>query len=102
MHSLAIQSPPSIPASVLQSTDGLHLGDIRFAKIQTTLWMHAMPLTILEKWVENGSFNPEHMAEGDYSRSMAILVILSPNAQGTALESMGIRLIVCQHKALIG
>ena len=46
---------------------------------------------ILEKWVEDGKFNPEQMAESDYSHSMAILVILSPNAQGTALESVGIR-----------
>ena len=74
----AIQSPPSIPTSVLQSADGICLGDICFVKIHTTLWMHAvplMPLAILEKWVENGSFNPEHMAEGDYSHSTAILLV---------------------------
>ena len=55
----AIQSLPSIPASILQSTDGLRLGDICFAKIQTTLWMCAVPLAVLEKWVEDGKFNPE-------------------------------------------
>ena len=98
----AIQSPPSILASVLQSTDGLHLGDIHFAKIHTTLQMCTVPLTILEKWVENGSFNPEHMAEGDYSCSTAILIMLNPNAQGTNIESVGIRLIVCWCKAPIG
>ena len=87
----AIQSPPSIPASVLQSTDGLHLGDIHFAKIQTTLQMHAVPLAILEKWVEEGRFNPEQMAESDYSHSMAILITLSSNTQGTVLESAGHR-----------
>ena len=84
----AIQSQPSIPASILQSMDGLRLGDICFAKIQTTLWMRAVPIEVLEKWIEGGSFNPEHMAEGDYSRSTAILIVLNPNAQGTALESM--------------
>ena len=99
---MAIQSPPSIPTSVLQSVDGLCLGDIRFAKIQTTLQMCTVHCTILEKWVKNGNFNPECMAEGDYSCSMAILVILSPNAQGTALKSMSIRLIVCWHKAPVG
>ena len=91
---MAIQSLPSILASVLQSADGLHFGDIHFAKIHTTLWMHAMPLAILEKWVENGSFNPECMAEGDYSHSMAILLALNPDAQGKDIESMGIGLIV--------
>ena len=33
-----------------------------------------MPLTVLEKWVENGSFNPECIAEGDCICSMAILI----------------------------
>ena len=42
------------------------------------------------------------MAEGDYSHSTAILVVMSPNAQGTALESMSIGLIVHQCKAPIG
>ena len=59
----AIQSLPSIPTSVLQSADGLHLGDIHFVKIHNTLQMCTMPLTILERWVENGSFNPECMVE---------------------------------------
>ena len=30
--------------SVLRSTLGLHLGDIRFAEIQTTIKMHAVPI----------------------------------------------------------
>ena len=97
----AIQSLPSIPASVLQSTHGLPLGDIQFVKIQTTLRMCAVLPAILEKWVGDGKFNPERMAENDYSHSMAILVILSPNTQGTALESVGIRLVICWHKAQI-
>ena len=55
----AIQSLPSIPTSVLQSVDGLRLGDICFAKIQTTLRMHTVLLVVLKKWVEDGKFNPE-------------------------------------------
>ena len=98
----AILSPPSIPASVLQSADGLCLGDICFAKIQTTLWICAVLLAVLEKWVENGSFNPECKAEGDYSCSMAILVVLSPNTQGTALESVSVGLIVCRCRVPFG
>ena len=98
----AIQSPPSIPASILQSADGICLGDICFMKIHTTLWMCAMPLTILEKWVENGSFNPEHMVEGDYSHFTAILLTLNPDTQGKDIESVGIGLIVCLCKAPLG
>ena len=91
---VAIQSPPSIPISVLQSTGGLRLGDICFAKIQTTLRMRTVPIGVLEKWAEDGSFNPEHIAEGDYSYTTAILILLNPNAESTALENASIRLIV--------
>ena len=97
-----IQIQPSIPTSVLQSADGLCLGDIHFAKICTTLQMHAMPLTLLEKWVDNGGFNPEHMAGGDYSCSTAILLTITPDTQLKDIESVGIRLVVCQHRALLG
>ena len=90
----AIQSPPSIPISVLQSVVGLCLGDIRFAKIQTTLRMRTVPIAVLEKWAEDGSFNPEHMAEGDYSDTTAILTLLNPNAEGTALKNASVGLIV--------
>ena len=91
---MAIKIPPSIPTLVLQSVDGLRLGDICFAKIQTTLQMHTMPITVLEKWAEGGSVDPEHMAEGDYSCTTAILILLNSNAEDTALESTSIGLIV--------
>ena len=42
------------------------------------------------------------MAEGDYSHSTAILIVLNPNVQGTALENTNIGLVVCQHKAPVG
>ena len=90
----AIQSPHSIPVSVLQSVGGLRLGDICFAKIQTTLHMRTVPITVLEKWAADGSFNLERMAEGDYSRTTAILILLNPNTQGTVLESASVRLVI--------
>ena len=97
-----IQSPPSIPTSVLQSADGIRFGDVCFVKIQTTLWMHAILLAILKKWVENGSFNPEHMVEANYSHSTAILLMLSPDTRCNDIESVGIRLIVCRCKMPLG
>ena len=90
----AIQSPSSIPFSVLLSMDGLCLGDICFAKIQTTLRMWTVSITTLERWIVNGSFNPGCMAEGNYSHSTTILVVLNPNNQGTALKCASVRLIV--------
>ena len=98
----AIQSPTSIPTSVLQSVDDICLGDIHFAKLHTILQMCAMPLVVPEKWVENGGFNPEHMADADYSHSTAILLVLTPDAQLNDIESMGIGLIVCQCRAPLG
>ena len=71
-------------------------------KICTTLQMCTMLLVVLEKWVENGSFNPEHMVEANYSCSMAILLTLYPDALLNDIESVGIGLIVHQCKALLG
>ena len=94
-HALAaIQCPASIPFSVLLSTDGIRLGDIRFAKIQTTLRMRTVSIAVLERWVESAKFNPDRKAEGEYSHSTAILVVLNPNNQGTGLKCVSVRLIV--------
>ena len=97
-----IQSPPSIPFLVLLSTDGLRLGDICFAKIQTTLRMRTVSITVLERWIANGSFNLDRMAEGEYSRSTAILIILIPNKQGTGLKCMSVGLIVQRRNGPVG
>ena len=90
----AIPSPDSILISVLQSVGGLCLGDIRFATIQTTLGMRTVPIVVLEKWAADGSFNLENMAEGDYSCTTTLLILLNSNPEGTALESASIRLII--------
>ena len=42
-----IQSPPSMPFTILLSTDGLRLGDIHFAKIQMTLGMWTVTIMVL-------------------------------------------------------
>ena len=91
---VTIQSPPSIPFLVLLSKDGLCLGDICFAKIPMTLSMWMVSMMVLERWIANGSFNPEHMAEGEYSHSTAILIILHPNKQGTVLKCTSVGLII--------
>ena len=60
----AIQSPPSIPTSVLQSIGGFCLGDICFTKIQTTLRMQTMsmqldPVSYLGSAIFNHLWPPE-------------------------------------------
>ena len=98
---MAIQSQPSIQHQSCKvwmvSIWGM------YALLKSNLLCRcAVPIEVLEKWIEGGSFNPERMAEGDYSHSTAILIVLNPNAQGTALESACIGLIVCWCKAPVG
>ena len=99
---VAIQGPDSIPFTTLVSPVGLRLGDIRFAKIQTNLRMRTVAIAILEEWISNGSFNPDHKPDEDCSRATAILIVLTPNAQGTALMYASIGLIVRWHKGPVG
>ena len=90
----AIQSPPSIPFTILVSPDGLRLGDICFAKIQTNLHMRTVAIAVLEEWISNGSFNLDQKPDEDCSRTTAILIVLTPNTQGTALTYASVGLIV--------
>ena len=58
-----IESPPSIPTSVLESSAGLHLGNIHFLELRTTLRMHMVSIALLERLIANASFNLECKAE---------------------------------------
>ena len=88
--------------TTLISMDGLCLGDICFAKIQMNLHMRTVSIAVLESWVASGCFNPERMPADDHSRSTAILIILTPNKQGTSLMYMSIGLIVRQRMGPVG
>ena len=92
-----IKSPPSIPISVLESSAGLHLGDIHFAELCTTLRMCTVSLALLERLIADESFNPEHMAKSDYSHNTAVLLMFIPDANLKDIERVGIGLVVCQH-----
>ena len=94
--------PPSIPFITLLSPDGLCLADICFAKIQTNLHMRTITIAVLEEWISNGSFNPDHKPDEDCSRTTAILIILTPNSQGTALMYASVGLIVQRRKGPVG
>ena len=91
---VAIQSPPSIPFTILLSRDGLRLGYIHFAKIQMTLGMRTVMVSVLERWVESRHFNPECRSPEDFSHCTAILIVLTPNEHGTALTYVSVGLIV--------
>ena len=59
-------------------------------------------IMVLERWVVSGHFNLECMSADDCSRSTAILIVLTPNMQGTALTYASIGLIVRRCKGLVG
>ena len=98
----AIKSPPSISLDTLLSPVGLRLGDIRFAKIQTNLRMRTVAMAVLEEWISNGSFNLHHKPDEDCSRTTAILIILTPNSQGTKLTYASVGLIIRRRKGPVG
>ena len=98
----AIKSPPSISLDTLLSLVGLRLGDIRFAKIQTNLCMRTVTMAVLEEWISNGSFNPHHKPDEDCSRTTAILIILTPNSEGTRLTYASVGLIIRRRKGPVG
>ena len=66
------------------------------------LHMRAVSIPTLERWIENEKFNLDHKAEGEYSQSTAILVVLNPNNQGTGLKCAGIGLNVRRRNGQVG
>ena len=98
----ARKSPPSIPFDTLLSPIGLRLGDICFAKIRTELRMRTVAIAVLEDWISNGSFNPHHKPDEDCSHTTAILIILTPNTQGTGLTYVSVGLIIRRRKGPVG
>ena len=66
------------------------------------LHMRTVSIAVLEGWVSSGCFNPEHMPEDDRSRTTAILIVLTPNKQGTALTYASVGLIVRRRMGPVG
>ena len=98
----AIKSPSSISLDTLVSPAGLRLADIHFAKIQTNLRMQTVAMAVLEEWISNRSFNPHHKPDKDCSHTTAILIILTPNTDGTKLTYASVGLIIRQRKGPMG
>ena len=59
-------------------------------------------LALFERLIADGSFNPECMAESDYSHSTAILLAFIPDDKLKDIERVGIRLVICQHSGPLG
>ena len=70
-------------------------------ELRTTLKMCAVSLTLLQSLIADGSFNPEHIAESDYSHTTAILLAFGLDAKLKDIERVGIWLLVRQHGGLL-
>ena len=72
--------------SVLWSTIGLHLGDIRFTEIQTTIKMCVVPVRMFLRFVNQGAFNADNLPLHGCSHTTAILLAFIPNMHLTDIE----------------
>ena len=88
--------------SVLQSTIGLHMGDIRFAEIQTSIKMRAVQFSTFLRYVEEGSFNPDHLAPHCCSQTMAILLAFIPDRRLEDIKNVGIGNVIRRHGNPLG
>ena len=80
--------------SMLWSVQGLHLGDIHFAEIQTTFKMHAVSFCTFLQFVKKGSFNPDNLPADSYSHTMAILLAFIPDPCLMDIECVGIGKVI--------
>ena len=88
--------------SVLQSVQGLCMGDIRFTEIQTTFQMRMVPFHTFLQFVEKGSFNADNLPADGYSHTMAILLAFVPNLHLTDIECVGIGNVIRRRRSPLG
>ena len=87
--------------SVLRSTLGLRLGDIRFTQIQTTIKMCVVPLRTFLRFVEQGFFNADNLPLDGYSHTMAILLAFIPDTRLMDIERVGIGNVIRRHAGVL-
>ena len=80
--------------SMLRSNVGLHLGDIRFTEIQTTIKMHVVHFSTFIRFVEQGRFNADKLPIDGCSQTTAILLVFIPDRHLEDIESVGIGNII--------
>ena len=88
--------------SVLKSAIGLHLGDIRFAEMQTTIKMCVVCFRTFLRFVKQGSFNADNLPLDGYSHTMAILLAFLPNQCLEDIERIGIGSIIRRDGSPLG
>ena len=85
-----LESRHHFDESMLWSAIGLHLGDIHFTEIQTSIKMCAIRFSTFVHYVEKGWFNPDDLASHCCSQTTAILLAFIPERCIEDIESVGI------------
>ena len=88
--------------SMLQSNVGLHLGDIRFDEMQTTLRMCTVYFSMFMQYTDQGSFNADNLPVDGCSQTTAILLAFIPDWRLEDIESMGIGNVIWRCRSPIG
>ena len=78
------------------------MGDIRFAEIQTTFKMHAVPFRIFLQFIKKGSFNADNLPVDSYSHTTAILLAFIPDPHLEDIERVGIGNVIQRHGSPLG
>ena len=88
--------------SVLWSVQGLRMGDIHFAEIQTTFKMHSVPFCIFLQFIKKGSFNADNLPVDSYSHTTVILLAFIPDLHLEDIECMGIGNVIRRCSSPLG
>ena len=88
--------------SVLWSSVGLHLGDIRFTEMQTTLRMHMVYFSTFIWYIEQGCFNADKLPIDACSQTTAILLAFIPDWHLEDIEHVGIGNVIQRRGSPIG
>ena len=88
--------------SVLKSTIGLHLGDVCFTELQTTIKMCVVHFHTFLQYVKQGSFNAGNLPLDGYSHTTAILLAFLPDQHLEDIERIGIGSVIWRHRSPLG
>ena len=88
--------------SMLKSEAGLRVGDVRFAELQATIRMRTVQLSTFLHYVEDGAFNPDHLAPHHCSQTTAILLTFLPGRHLQDIEYVGIGCVIHRSGAPVG
>ena len=99
---LMLANQCSIPWDIIQSQDGLNLGDIYFCPIRQTLHMQCISLDCLQRLIVKGAFIPQLLEDPpELSGTTAILLVFQTDGQHERITDVYVGLIVCRVESCL-